>query len=133
MCICVFVNLRSMTGCPKRAFSLSLSASSLEHVGFLSGDSGRRVCSLLLLLVIVLQEEVVTGHSESSNQNDELCKIYLSIIVGIQVSHNLLHSFLILGILHVSRYKKKQCLFCTHNLHLHLLFLSMNMCFLTPR
>lgn len=59
-----------------------------------------RACSLLLLwLVVVLQEEVVTGHSKSSDQYDELGEIYLPVVVGIQVSHHLIHCFLILGVL----------------------------------
>ena len=66
-----------------------------------------RTGSLLLLrLVVVLQEEVVTGHSESADQDDELGEIYLPVVVGIQVSHHLVHCLLILGVLHVWGLKK---------------------------
>lgn len=56
---------------------------------------------LFFLLAVILQEEVVTGHSESSHQYDELGEIDLPVVVGVQVSHHLIHCLLILSILHV--------------------------------
>lgn len=58
-----------------------------------------KVSSFLHLLFIVLQEEVVTGHGERSDQDDELCEIYLPVPVGVQLSHHFIHPFLILSIL----------------------------------
>lgn len=79
-----------MTGCPSLLWVCRV------------GVFVQRACSLLLLwLVVVLQEEVVTGHSKSSDQYDELGEIYLPVIVGVQVSHYLFHCLLILGILYV--------------------------------
>lgn len=57
------------------------------------------LCSLLLPLVVVLQEEVVAGDGERPHQDNKLSEVHLSIIVGIQVPHHLVHCFLVLGIL----------------------------------
>lgn len=78
----------------------------------------QRLCSLLLLrLVIVLQEEVITGHCESPHQYDELGEIYLPVIVGVQVSHDLIHGLLILGILREWKQKWQSLIYLTHVYH----------------
>jgi len=46
------------------------------------------ICSLslgllLFLLLVVFQEEVIAGHGECPDQDDELSEVHLSIIVGV--------------------------------------------------
>lgn len=61
------------------------------HLVFLGG--------LLVLVLVVLQEEVVAGHGERPNQDDELCEVHLAVVVGVQVTHDLVHGILVLSIL----------------------------------
>lgn len=103
MYVCVSECVRSCvstTGCFLRGvFSPVRNVSSLEQVVGADGFDLKASSLLLHLLFIVLQEEVVTGHGESSDQDDELCEIYLPVVVGVQVSHHFIHCFLILSIL----------------------------------
>lgn len=64
--------------------------------------------SFFFLLAVVLQEEVVAGDCQSSHQDDELGKVDLTVVVGVQVPHHLVYGLLILSILQVPGQKKKK-------------------------
>lgn len=66
--------------------------------------------SFFFLLAVVLQEEVVAGDCQSSHQDDELGKVDLTVVVGVQVPHHLVYGLLILSILQVPGQKEKNLL-----------------------
>lgn len=102
MCVyvCVFAQVKFVIDVLLRSSLLSWLFPPWSVLFAVRTSLSRWACSLLLLLLFVeLQEEVVACHSKSSNQYYKLSEINLPVIVGVQVSHNLVHRLLILGIL----------------------------------
>lgn len=93
----------------------TLSPSHLPHSHlsfFLFSCTGSFLFLVFGLVIRFIQEEVVAGDREGAHQDDELGEVHLPVVVGVQVVHHLLYSFIIFGVLSVGREGQRMWSLC---------------------